>query len=361
MPVRKWIKIMFLVSSVIMGISHAEVPNLISYQGILTDNGGNPVPDAVSYPITFTIYDDSLLSETHLLWTETQIIAIKNGMFGTMLGCVTPLNPLSFDKQYYLGVTRNGTELKPRLKLLSTPYSKRAAVADSASKADTAKYAKTAGVALTLHGSVIAPKSIDSSKIVGKSIRNVEIADATILRENVTEQFKAPFADSSDFSKIADSTKKIGINTVVNAHISSSAGIDGSKINPDFKDQSISTTGNAIASAFYSRNGIIKSTSLAGDSIYFTLASKGVYLFKASWNGYTNEATKAWFVLCPNNLTNVQYVGAPTIINIGNTPTYNPGGLELRSGPDGDKISLKATPVDIRTSCSWSYIRLDGN
>ena len=357
MPVRKWIKTMFLVSSVIMGISHAEVPNLISYQGILTDNGGNPVPDAVSYPITFTIYDDSLLSETHLLWTETQFIAIKNGMFGTMLGSIKPLNPLPFDKQYYLGVTRNGAELKPRLKLLSTPYSKRAAVADSASKADTAKYAKSAG---SLNVNSIVGR-IDSSKIADSAVTSSKIKNNSILRVDVATNFKAPFADSSDFSKIADSTKKIGINTVVNAHISSSAGIDGSKIIPDFKDQSILTTGNAIASAFYSRNGIIKSTSLAGDSILFTLASKGVYLFKASWNGYTNEATKAWFVLCPNNLTNVQYVGAPTIINIGNTPTYNPGGLELRSGPDGDKISLKATPVDIRTSCSWSYIRLDGN
>ena len=62
-PQALFIVLMLFISTVSI---MAEIPSLISYQGRLTDNSGNPVPDA-QYSILFTVYDNS---ET-IIWQET--------------------------------------------------------------------------------------------------------------------------------------------------------------------------------------------------------------------------------------------------------------------------------------------------
>ncbi|HXF48407.1 MAG TPA: hypothetical protein VNL73_03140, partial [Verrucomicrobiae bacterium] len=47
-------------------IAFGAVPQLINFQGILKDGGGNPVADG-SYSVTFTIYDAATGGTT--LWT----------------------------------------------------------------------------------------------------------------------------------------------------------------------------------------------------------------------------------------------------------------------------------------------------
>ena len=49
----------------------AAVPQLINYQGWLTENGVNPVADG-DYSLTFKIYNDSTAGT--VLWTETQVV-----------------------------------------------------------------------------------------------------------------------------------------------------------------------------------------------------------------------------------------------------------------------------------------------
>ena len=50
----------------IVSVASAGVPQLMNYQGRLTDNGGNPLDTTVS--VTFTIYDDSTGGNPK--WTE---------------------------------------------------------------------------------------------------------------------------------------------------------------------------------------------------------------------------------------------------------------------------------------------------
>ena len=106
-------------------ICGSEVPQTMSYQGVLTDGAGGIPPDA-QHDFAFRIYDDAALSGAHLLWTENQNdTQVTRGGFNVLLGNGTPAVPLSlaFDKQYYLGISIDGgAELTPRVTLASSPY-----------------------------------------------------------------------------------------------------------------------------------------------------------------------------------------------------------------------------------------------
>jgi len=100
--------------------SSAQIPLTISYQGILTDASGAPVPDG---PVTLTFRFFDVASGGTALWQETQQVTIAKGLFSVALGAVTPLG-LPFDKPYWIGITvGQGTELAPRTALTAAPYS----------------------------------------------------------------------------------------------------------------------------------------------------------------------------------------------------------------------------------------------
>ena len=82
--------------------SYAQIPQLLSYQGVLCDSLGNPKPDAL-YNITFRFYD--IESGGVALWTETKLLEVKRGLFSTTLGNSTNLYSIvKFDKPYWLGI-----------------------------------------------------------------------------------------------------------------------------------------------------------------------------------------------------------------------------------------------------------------
>jgi hypothetical protein len=119
---------------IVVGITgaFAQVPKKISYQGILTNASGTPVPNG-TYNLVFGLYAAS--SGGSALWTETwnagNAVQTTNGHFTVVLGSLTPLN-LAFDVQYYLGVAISGGTELPRTALTTAPYSFRAAgVADN--------------------------------------------------------------------------------------------------------------------------------------------------------------------------------------------------------------------------------------
>jgi hypothetical protein len=105
----------------------ADVPQTMSYQGVLRDAVGDPVADG-DYSITFALY--SAATGGAALWEETQSVSVEDGVFNAVLGSVTPLE-LSFSQPYWLGISVEGeAELSPRVELASAPYALRAAVAD---------------------------------------------------------------------------------------------------------------------------------------------------------------------------------------------------------------------------------------
>ncbi|MBC7186049.1 MAG: hypothetical protein H5U38_03340, partial [Calditrichaeota bacterium] len=100
-------------------VGQAQIPQTMSYQGLLTDASGNPVPDG-TYALTFRLYD--VPTGGTALWTETQPVVVSGGVMNVTLGAIIPLS-LPFDRQYWLGIAV-GTEpeLMPRIQLTSSPY-----------------------------------------------------------------------------------------------------------------------------------------------------------------------------------------------------------------------------------------------
>jgi hypothetical protein len=111
-----------LALSLIAGIlAFAEVPNLITYQGRLTDDAGLPVVDN-TYVLIFCIYDIDVGGVP--LWIDTIDATTSNGLFTTLLGSEQPLSPTVFDgATRFLGITIMGeTEMLPRTPIVSVPY-----------------------------------------------------------------------------------------------------------------------------------------------------------------------------------------------------------------------------------------------
>ncbi len=70
----------------------ADAPNLLNYQGRLTDPSGNPKNG--TFTMQFAVYDaetggNQLPSGTP--WSETQSVTVTNGVFNVLLGSVTAL------------------------------------------------------------------------------------------------------------------------------------------------------------------------------------------------------------------------------------------------------------------------------
>lgn len=136
-------------------IGHAAVPNLINYQGRLTDAQGQPLADG-SYNINFKIYDQ--LENGAPLWTEEQTVTLTNGIFSTTLGKNVTLDE-AFDVPYFLEIVIDGQPLTPRQQITSSAYAMRAKTADlvvqaeNATNATNAENANNADTVDTFHAS----------------------------------------------------------------------------------------------------------------------------------------------------------------------------------------------------------------
>ncbi len=109
--------------------SSAEIPKMINYQGMLTDNSGNPLTDTVG--ITFRIYDDP--SQGNKKWEELQTnVPVINGLFNVILGSANPIDSLTFDEEYWLDITVGTEHMPSRLKFTSVGYAFRAVNCDTA-------------------------------------------------------------------------------------------------------------------------------------------------------------------------------------------------------------------------------------
>lgn len=110
----------------------AEVPQLISYQGRLTNSLGDPVTDGI-YSVTFTIYDSEVGGNSK--WSEVCDITTKDGLFSAFLGSINPLgNTVFSEPSRYLGIKVGAdAELSPRWRLASAAYANRISTVDGAS------------------------------------------------------------------------------------------------------------------------------------------------------------------------------------------------------------------------------------
>jgi len=110
------------------------IPRMLSYQGKLTDTLGQPVADT-TYSVAFRLY--TVPSGGSPFWNETQTVTTKSGLFSVLLGSVTPIGSVPGAGALYLGMAvGGGSEMAPRLRVVSAAY---------AYKADTANYALAGG------------------------------------------------------------------------------------------------------------------------------------------------------------------------------------------------------------------------
>ncbi len=100
-------------------------PDLISYQGRLTDTADVSVTDS-TYAVIFAVYADSVGGTP--LWAENDSVSTHDGFFTHMLGSVTSLPQSIFqdNDRLYLEVDVEGETVLPRTRLASVPYAQRA-------------------------------------------------------------------------------------------------------------------------------------------------------------------------------------------------------------------------------------------
>lgn len=98
--------------------SFAQVPDKISWQGILTDDLGDELNG--TYNLTFKLFDTQTLGVALFQETHSNVL-INNGLANVTLGSVADLD-LNFDQQYWLEITINGGTPLSRIPLNSVPY-----------------------------------------------------------------------------------------------------------------------------------------------------------------------------------------------------------------------------------------------
>jgi hypothetical protein len=99
---------------------NSQVPQLINYQGLLTNDAGEVITGARS--VQFLIYNDATAGS--LLWSETQNVDVEDGLFNTLLGSVVPIPYELFEEsERYLAMkVEADNEMLPRQRLTSVAY-----------------------------------------------------------------------------------------------------------------------------------------------------------------------------------------------------------------------------------------------
>ncbi len=103
----------------------AQIPQLINYQGRLTNKDGTPATG--TYEMQFKIYSDT--TSLIPIWGEKQNIVVTNGIFNVLLGSENTFRDTLFASagERYLGIQVGAdAEMKPRFRLTSVPYAMQA-------------------------------------------------------------------------------------------------------------------------------------------------------------------------------------------------------------------------------------------
>ena len=191
--------LLLLMVSLCCGSLFAQVPQTLSYQGILVDNAGNPISDG-NYSIIFKFYN--VATGGSAIQQRTIAVTSYKGLFTCVIGngkditgttsSNDPLPYSLFSQPIFVGITNSTasvTELTPRIELTTTPYSivaQTSITAQSANAMDAANLTGTADLPNTVLDTDLqdlADGSLSGSK-VGTGIDANNITSNTLAITN---------------------------------------------------------------------------------------------------------------------------------------------------------------------------------
>ena len=249
----------------LFSVASIAVPAYISFQGVLKDSAGSPITGMRD--ITFAIYPGATGGGAS--WSETQTVTVEAGLYNVKLGSATAMNPATvFDgSTRYLSTSIGGSELLPRVALLTVPHSFRSDTADNATHADTATYADSAGSSGTAGAVLLGPATIQSTSA----------ANAVWVKT------------TSGFGVYGESDNKVGVygkGATAGGSFESTGG-DGVNINATLNGVNITNANNGV-NITNAGNNAVNITNANNDGVNITNANgAGVNIARAGGNGIT--------------------------------------------------------------------------
>ena len=152
--------VIVLFFSVLIAQPGSDVPETMSFQGLLTDSDGVAYEDG-SYDLTFRLIRELTDGSDQVIWEENHSANISNGVFSVVLGYVNPL-PLNISPNVQLETQVGDEVLSPRQALTSVPFALKSSrsqqayqsvLSDTAMVALNAPLADTANFALNSNNS----------------------------------------------------------------------------------------------------------------------------------------------------------------------------------------------------------------
>ena len=171
--------------------SAAEAPQVIPFQGRLTDQGGTPYTEG-TYNIVFCLYDVPVGGTA--LWTERHTgVRLVNGMVNVFLGSRVSLNGQDFTQTRYLGITIDADgnsntadpEMVPRQMIVPSFFAKDS---ESLRGADWSAILEKKGTdprKAYIDGGRIASKSVKATQLADQSVTTAILADRSVTGPKV--------------------------------------------------------------------------------------------------------------------------------------------------------------------------------
>jgi hypothetical protein len=232
------------------GTESITTPQMLSYQGKLTDTLGQPVPNN-DYSVAFKLY--TVPSGGSAFWNETQSVTTKGGLFSVLLGSVAQIESVPSSGNLYLGMAvAGGAELSPRLRLVGSAYSYLAA---KSANSDLLQGKDTTGFVRTGQAN-----SVTSNMIVNGTIAATDLGQMGASTGQVMKWTGSAWAPRND------SVGSGGTGTVTS--VSQATGV---KCTPN----PITTTGTVGLDTTYSDGRYIKNQSSAYQTGSWKILGRG--------------------------------------------------------------------------------------
>jgi hypothetical protein len=254
-------------------ISMAAIPYQINYEGFLKDSAGTPISGSLS--ATFNIYP--ALTGGAAIWTSVQTLTVDSGIYSANLSFTASDFSTVFDgSTRYLGIViGTGSEMTPRLPIISVPYAYKSEVSDNASQVNSISASRTAAASslYPLDASGRLDLTSSSGPFVIRAINDGDASSFAISAECTSPLANGIYGFSSQGTAIlAKSTSGTGLHA-------------------------ISTGGGAILGEGLGSmgNGVQGIASAGGEGVMGqSSTSNGVRGFSSSGNGVYGNSTSGY-------------------------------------------------------------------